>query len=563
MEVDNSKKIALQLRKVTKVYPNGTVANNEIDLTVHYGEIHALFGENGSGKTTLVKSILGEHPITDGKIKVDGQLLIKHSPEKAKLLGIAAVRQHFALIDNFSIFENVVLGCERQTEQNLARIENRYQKKLKMLQQRRDKSTTINKTEEYLESLKKLDQWKERKSETILCYQKGLQEEVRKLIEKFRLGLNIEAIVDDLSVNKKQKTEILKVLFRAAKIIIFDEPTSLISVSEIKQLLELLSLYKKMGKAVIFISHKVKEIRQIADWVTILRKGEAVGSFPISQISDEKLVDLMVGNQKLSDLGQVKRKPVQTKTMLQVSDLSLKTGQKWLLNEVNLNLKSGEIIGIAGVEENGQKELLEAIAQVDNRSQGGILYQDQINLQKLSPIEVKKRKIAYVPQDRQKQSLVLEETLIFNTFFSNWSNDRFFRFGLVNWNKIIETTKKIIHNYQVQGVSSLQQMVANLSGGNQQKFVIGRELESKPKLFLLHEPMWGIDVKTINYLSKLLIDFRNQGNSVLFASSELNDLLTLSDRILVMSKGKIMGEVNPQSANASQKIGRLITEEVF
>lgn len=559
---NNLQKTALKLEKVTKVYPNGIVANNQVDLEVHYGEIHALFGENGSGKTTLVKNILGENVITSGTIRVDQEMLATHSPEKAKQLGIAAVRQHFALIDNFSIFENVILGCERKTQSALLKIEKKYQKKLSQLQAQKTANSTEETTKKYANDLNRLKAWKEKESATLLCYQQGLKEEVSNLIEKFKLGLKPEVIVDELSVNKKQKVEILKILFRSVKIVIFDEPTSLISVSEIKQLLELLLMYKKLGKAVIFISHKVEEIRQIADWVTILRKGKVVGSFAIDKVSNDQLVSLMVGNQKLSDLATLKRKPIKDSTILEINNLSLKTAQKWVLNEVDFKLQGGEIVGIAGVEENGQKELLEAIARVGSRCKGRMLYKQGVDLQKLSPIEVKKQKIAYVPQDRQKQSLVLGENLIFNTFFDHWSSEEFFRFGLVNWKKITETTKTIIDRYQVQGVSALTQIAANLSGGNQQKFVIGRELESEPQLFLLHEPMWGIDVKTINYLSKLLIDFRNRGNSVLFASSELNDLLTLSDRVLVISKGHIMGEVNPRSANASQAIGKLMTKAV-
>lgn len=395
-----------------------------------------------------------------------------------------------------------------------------------------------------------------------MCYRNEIKEEVTELINKFKLGIKIERIVDELSVNKKQKTEILKVLFRAAKVVIFDEPTSLISVSEIQQLLELLLMYKKMGKAVIFISHKVEEIRKIADWVTVLRKGEVVGSVDVKKITNEELVSLMVGKQKLSDLAQAKTTPVQKRQMLQIKNLSLRSGEKWLLNEVNFEVKRGEIVGIAGLEENGQKELLETIVRIDKRGGGHILFQDDVALEKLSAIEVRDHHIAYVPQDRQKQSLVLDENLIFNTYFNNWGSNHFFRFGLINYPNIVQRAQRIINNYRVQGVTSLQERVANLSGGNQQKFVIGRELETQPQLLLLHEPMWGIDVKTINYLSKILIDFRNRGNSVLFASSELNDLLTLSDRVLVISKGHIMGEVNPRNKHASQQIGELMTKEV-
>ncbi len=511
-------KVALTLTDVTKIYPNGTVANHKINLEVKYGQIHALFGENGSGKTTLVKNILGENKITSGQIRVDDKLLSDNSPEKARMFDIAAVHQHFSLIGNFSVFENVVLsGGKKSKNQEL--------------------------------------------SKTVFCYQNALKKKVKGLIKKFNLNLKLEDIVADLAVNKKQKTEILKVLFREAKIIIFDEPTSVISTAEIDKLLKLLLAYKKMGKAIIFISHKIKEVRKIADWVTILRKGKVVGSFAIQDITDKKLIALMVGKQQLSDLSKLKRKAV-SDVLLNVDNLSLRKDGKDVLKEVSFTLKKGEIVGLAGLEENGQKELLEAIFQLQKNCSGTITYQNNIDLLQLSSMEVRDNKIGYVPQDRQNQSLVLEESIAFNTFFTNWNSSHFFRFGLIQWDNIFAASKQIIDKYHVYGVHTLQQKIKTLSGGNQQKFIIGRELESQPQLLLLHEPMWGIDVGTINYLTKLLVTCRNRGQSILFTSSEINDVLTLSDRVLVISRGHIMGEVSSQDKNASWKIGQLMTKKV-
>ena len=579
--------VAIKLENITKVYPNGILANSDINFTLKYGEIHAIFGENGAGKTTLIKILLGEIPVTSGKIFINNIFIKDHNPKISQNFDIAVIHQHFSLIDNFTIFENAILGYEIKNAQKIATIKQEYDQflaKIEAWYKNQDKNISIQK--EYEKALTKLNSWKAKQMTSFFCYNSGLQKELITIIEKFNLNLNIcdskfslrfkdffakfwqkpsaihsnKKYVEELSVNKKQKLEILKILFRNAKIIIFDEPTSVITANEIDAFLKSLLIYKKAGKAVVFISHKLKEIRKIADTITVLKAGKVVGNFTNNKkVTDKELIKLMIGNISLFSIKNLVRMPVSATNLLELKAVNLIQNQQKILDNVNLNLKKGEIVGLVGMENNGQKELLEIIACMQNCSSGSIFYKNNLFLAKKSPIFAREQGISYVPQDRTKVGLISNESLFFNTFFNNWKETSFFKNGLIKKKNICQRTQKIIEKYRVLGAVSDNQVANTLSGGNQQKFIIGRELMTNPQLLLIHEPTWGIDVGTINLLHKIMIDFRNQGNTILFASVELEETIKIADRILVMSRGQIQGELKTTNKkDVLTKIGQLM-----
>ncbi len=581
----NNEKNAIEIKNITKIFSNGVVANKNINFKLKYGEIHAILGENGAGKSTLIKILLGELNPTSGLIKINDTIISKNASSFAKKFNMSAVHQHFSLIDNFSVFENVILGFEKNNQKTnlnnqkeIDKVNIWYDKEMEKIKKegiKLKKKAKINLLNYLTHDLKKkyqkkifaLKQQKQEQNINFFCYQKSLKNELNKIINKFNLNLNLNSIIDDLSVTKKQKTEILKVLFKRAKIIIFDEPTSVISLSEIDDFLNSVLAYKKAGKAIVFISHKVNEIKKIADFVTVLRRGKVVGSFKNKDVSVDKMVSLMIGEKKLLPITDVKTNFKNRKEVLSVKNLNLKLGKKQLLQNINFSLYSGEIVGIAGIEENGQRDLLRALTQINNRWTGDVIFSSKtfnfkkVNLKQLNSSKTKKLGIAYVSKDRQNEGLLIHETLYLNTFFNNLDYPDWFFLGLINKAKIIERTKKIVSKYDVNGFVSIDQKANSLSGGNQQKFIIGRELETNPELLLIDEPSWGIDVGTINNLNHAFIKMRNKGKTILFVSANLDLILSLSDRVLVMNKGRIISELKPSEKDVKNKIGILMSRD--
>lgn len=584
----NSTTPAVQLVDIFKIYPSGIIANKKINFELKYGEIHALFGENGSGKTTLVKMIFGETTPTSGQIFINGKQIQNHNPQIANSLKMGIVHQHFGLIKNFSVFENLILGYEFKSAKSLQKLEKKYAIKLEKINYWKTEALETKKIssskilDQYNKKIRKLQIWKEKKAIGFTIGGRKMLAEIQNLNKKFKLGLNMKSYISDLTVTKQQKVEILKVLIKHAKIIIFDEPTSVLESKEIEEFIQSLDAYRKEGRAIVFITHKIEEITKIADRVSVIRKGEIIGTFKLPGVTNEKLISLMVGNQEVFPLTNIKRNPVQKETILQVENLNLKgLHNKKILHNLNFHMQKGEIVGIAGIEDNGQKELLEIIAGIETNFQGNLEFASpsmsfplhpnfrnnnkKQSWNKLGLQTLKKFGIAYISKNRIEESLLLSEPLYINLSFNDFENSNLFDSGFLHSfqkENARQITKKLIKSHSIKGVPDPDQPASSLSGGNQQKFVIARELWNKPSLLLVNEPTWGIDVYSIGIVYKLFLEHRSAGRSILFASGDLKEIVTLSDRVLVMSRGMIVGEVNPHSKTAYQEIGKLMTERV-
>ncbi len=619
--------IAIKTIALTNRFPNGLVSNDNNNFAVEYGKIHVIFGENGAGKSTFVKMLCGEIKPTSGQIWIKNQQVSSlHNPRLAMHLGIGIVRQHFNLIDDFSVFENVVLGYElvspsrrqknatafsqakndllfaKETElnnlrQEVIRIEDTYAvrlERLKMLPLNKDQgeteTTRLEQIKELLQQktlfLKKYDpKLVEKKYLNLMnaLYDKfnnqnltnfyrnsAARKELQKLITDFNLQINLNDKVKDISIVKQQQTEILKTLFRRSDIIIFDEPTSVLPSDQIKKFLDSLIQYKKQNKAIIFISHKINEIRHVADEITVLRQGKMVGNYQVDEITDEELVRLMVGGtpkiKTMEGSDQINSKPL----LLEAKNITLESYEGQNLQHLNFKLYQGEIVGLAGIENNGQSTLLRSLYGLEKLQQGSFHFHchqqnDQaassIRLDKLSIHHRQKLKIGYLSQDRIKETALLNQPLHINLVFNDLTNKRFFPYKMFNQNLAAQHVYDLIKKYQIAGFHSYKQPIRSLSGGNIQKFLIGREMEKQPHLLLIDEPTWGIDLKAKNFLYNLFLEVKTQQKmTLLFSSVDLKEIVTISDRVIVMSKGCIMGVVQIKDKTAAlHEIGTLIT----
>lgn len=607
---------AIKTINLTNRFPNGLVSNDNNNFTVEYGKIHVLFGENGAGKSTFVKMLCGEITPTSGQIWINNQKIpTNYNPRIATEMKIGIVRQHFSLIDDFTVFENVVLGYELKSSkkreinfknfivqkqkllasksaqienyrQKIVEIENLYAKQIDNL-----KTFPLQKTEtetERLEKIKKLlnqkklelkkynfqnlekyyDQkmtnlyhQKSKKDLTFNFNNKDIRKELQQIIIDFDLKINLNDRISEIDVNKQQQTEILKVLLRKLNIIIFDEPTSILPANQIKKFLNSLKKYKEQNKAIIFISHKINEIREIADEVSVLRQGKIVGNFKIDEISDKKLIKLMVGGEtKVQSLINFNQP---TTKLLEVRNLNSNINIKTNLQDINFSVFKGEIIGIAGIENNGQTDLLRGIYGLNKINSGTIDYffeNQKIPLHKLNIFQRQAKKIAFLSQDRIKESALIYQPLHINVAFNDLQNKHFFPNKIFNKKNAIERVLTIVKKYKVNGFQNYKQNVGSLSGGNIQKFLIGREMEKQPHLLLIDEPTWGIDIGAKNFIYNLFFKLKEQQKTIIFSSADLKEIALISDRIIVMSRGKIMGIItNTSNTNLIHKIGNLIS----
>ncbi len=607
---------AIKTINLTNRFPNGLVSNDNNNFTVEYGKIHVLFGENGAGKSTFVKMLCGEITPTSGQIWINNQKIpTNYNPRIATEMKIGIVRQHFSLIDDFTVFENVVLGYELKSSkkreinfknfivqkqkllasksaqienyrQKIVEIENLYAKQIDNL-----KTFPLQKTKtetERLEKIKKLlnqkklelkkynfqnlekyyDQkmtnlyhQKSKKDLTFNFNNKDIRKELQQIIIDFDLKINLNDRISEIDVNKQQQTEILKILLRKLNIIIFDEPTSILPANQIKKFLNSLKKYKEQNKAIIFISHKINEIREIADEVSVLRQGKIVGNFKIDEISDKKLIKLMVGGEtKVQSLINFNQP---TTKLLEVRNLNSNINIKTNLQDINFSVFKGEIIGIAGIENNGQTDLLRGIYGLNKINSGTIDYffeNQKIPLHKLNIFQRQAKKIAFLSQDRIKESALIYQPLHINVAFNDLQNKHFFPNKIFNKKNAIERVLTIVKKYKVNGFQNYKQNVGSLSGGNIQKFLIGREMEKQPHLLLIDEPTWGIDIGAKNFIYNLFFKLKEQQKTIIFSSADLKEIALISDRIIVMSRGKIMGIItNTSNTNLIHKIGNLIS----
>ena len=477
----------VELEGVTKRFP-GVVANDSVDLALRAGEIHALVGENGAGKSTLMRVLYGLYPPDEGRIKMRGEEVRISSPRHALAHGIGMVHQHFVLVDRFTVTENIVLGAEGGP-------------------------------------LLSLDEAGER---------------IRSLAQDYGFAIDPGRRVEDLSVGEEQRVEILKALYRGVDILILDEPTAVLTPSETTELFENLRRLRADGKTVVFISHKLDEVLAIADRITVLRRGKVVGETTPAQTSKAKLAEMMVGRPVLFRL----EKPTAEigEPVLEVSGLTLEES----LRDIDLVVRAGEIVGIAGVEGNGQLALAETIVGL-RKPDAGTIRIDGHDVTGRPVSEVRAHGLAYIPEDRHDRGLVLDMTLWENSVLGHTSGREYTgSAGLLLIRKIKDLAKRLVKQFDVRA-RSVTVDAATLSGGNQQKLILARELEGSPRLLLAHQPTRGLDVGAIEFVWRKILEQKEAGRAVLLISAELDEIYELSDRILTIYEGRISGEYGPDA----------------
>lgn len=473
--------LAVEMRDITKRFA-GMTANDHINLLVERGEIHSLLGENGAGKTTLMKILFGLYKADEGTIRINGQEISSMTPRQAFGLGIGMVRQHFMLVNNLTVLENIILGSEPG-------------------------SVTVDR--------------------------KAARQKVQALSDQYHFDLELDARVAELSVGMKQRVEILKTIYRGAEIIILDEPTAVLTPLEVRQLLDILLDMKRQGKTIIFITHKLGETMEVSDRVTVLRGGKSVELVNTKDTNAHELASMMVGYEVSFELEKPdvpKGAPILT---LEGARL-LPQAQ----SPVSFEIRAGEIFGIAGVEGNGQQQMEEAIMGLLRLKEGKILFKGQ-DITALSPRKRRAMGIGYIPSDRFKQAILPGFSLSDNYLLGNQFDEQYAPHGLLNHKFLAEQGRELMKRFDVRAVG-LSQTIGSLSGGNQQKLVLGREVGKNPDLVIACQPIRGLDIGAIKFIHQVLLDLRAQGKAVLLISAELSDLFQLSDRIGVLYKGELM-----------------------
>lgn len=493
----------IEMREITKIFGE-FVANDKINLELRKGEIHALLGENGAGKSTLMNMLAGLLEPTSGEIVVNGKSEKLDSPSKAASLGIGMVHQHFMLVEAFTVAENIILGSEVTNKGVL--------------------------------DLKKANA------------------DILELSERYGLAVDPTAKVEDISVGAQQRVEILKTLYRGADILIFDEPTAVLTPAEIMELMDIMKALVKEGKSIILITHKLDEIRAVADRVTVIRRGKSIQTVSIEGATNKDLAEMMVGRSVSFVTEKEEAQPKEV--VLQISDLVVNENRGVpAVKELSLDVRAGEIVGIAGIDGNGQSELIQAITGLRKVKSGSIKIKGQ-EVVGLSPRKITEMNVSHVPEDRHRDGLVLEMMLSENIALQTYYKEPLSKNGVLNYNQINSYARKLMEEFDVRAANEIVPASA-LSGGNQQKAIIAREVDRNPDLLIVSQPTRGLDVGAIEYIHKRLIDERDKGKAVLVVSFELDEILNLSDRIAVIHDGKIQGIVKPSETN-KQELGILM-----
>jgi simple sugar transport system ATP-binding protein len=482
----------LEMRGITKRFP-GVVANDHVDLDLRKGEVHALLGENGAGKSTLMNILYGLYRPDEGEILLDGKKIVFSSAKDAIDRGIGMVHQHFMLIPVMTVAENIVLEIEPT------------------------------------------------KAGVLLDYAKAA-ERVREISTQYGLAVNPTAKIESISVGQQQRVEILKALYRGADVLILDEPTAVLTPQEAGELFAIVKSLQEGGTSIIFISHKLNEVLEIADRITVLRRGKTIDTVPREGATEEGLAKLMVGREVLL---RVDKKPPETgETLLEVRNLHVKDERGLpAVRDVALTVRAGEIVGIAGVEGNGQSELIEAITGLRRAESGEVVVAGQV-VSHPSARRMLDAGVGHIPEDRQRRGLVLEFSIAENIALHDYNTSPDSRFGWLFPRRLIERARGLIREFDIRGGGPTT-LGGALSGGNQQKVVAAREVARDPKVLVAAQPTRGLDVGAIEYLHRRLVEERDEGRAILLVSLELDEVLSLSDRILVMYEGEVVGEHQP------------------
>ena len=493
----------IEMREITKVFGE-FVANDKINLELRKGEIHALLGENGAGKSTLMNMLAGLLEPTSGEIVVNGQVVKLDSPSKAASLGIGMVHQHFMLVEAFTVAENIILGSEltKNGVLDIARA----------------------------------------------------SREILELSERYGLAVDPSAKVADISVGAQQRVEILKTLYRGADILIFDEPTAVLTPSEIDELMAIMKNLVKEGKSIILITHKLDEIRAVSDRVTVIRRGKSIETVEIAGATNADLAEMMVG--RSVSFKTEKQVPQPKEVVLSIKDLVVNENRGVpAVKNLSLDVRAGEIVGIAGIDGNGQSELIQAITGLRKIESGSVELKGQ-SIVGLHPRQITELSVGHVPEDRHRDGLVLEMMISENIALQTYYKEPLSKKGILNYTNILDYAKKLMQEFDVRSASEIVPASA-LSGGNQQKAIIAREIDRNPDLLIVSQPTRGLDVGAIEYIHKRLIQERDNGKAVLVVSFELDEILNVSDRIAVIHDGKIQGIVTPETTN-KQELGVLM-----
>ena len=492
---------AIEMLNITKKFP-GIIANDDITLQLKKGEIHALLGENGAGKSTLMSVLFGLYQPEAGEIKKDGKTVKIKDPNDANELGIGMVHQHFKLVECFSVLDNIILGVEPNK----------------------------------LGFLKKAE----------------AKKKVLELSEKYGLKINPDAIIEDITVGMQQRTEILKMLYRDNEILIFDEPTAVLTPQEISELMKILKNLAAEGKSILFISHKLTEIMEVADRCTVLRKGKYIGTVETANTTMEELSAMMVGRDVNFHVEKKEAEPKDVVLAVEGLTVASKVHKNNAVKDVSFKVRAGEIVCIAGIDGNGQTELVHALSGLEPALSGKI----SLCGKDITNAPIRKRNtmgLSHIPEDRHKHGLVLDYTLEENMILQRYFEPEFTnKFGMLIPGNIRSYAERLIEQYDVRSGQGPVTTVRSMSGGNQQKAIIARELDKNPELLIAVQPTRGLDVGAIEYIHKQLVAQRDAGKAVLLVSLELDEVMDVPDRILVMYEGRIAGEFDPKTVTQEE-----------
>lgn len=497
---DEQNDYVIEMRHITKEFP-GIIANDDITLQLRRGEIHALLGENGAGKSTLMSVLFGLYQPEKGEILKDGKVVKINSPNDATALGIGMVHQHFKLVECFSVLDNIILGAE----------------------------------------------------DTILGFtqKQKAKQKVLELSEKYGFNIDLKARIDEITVGMQQRTEILKMLYRDNEILIFDEPTAVLTPQEIDELMQIMHNLAEEGKSILFITHKLNEIMAVADRCTVLRKGKYIGTVNVADTTKEELSTMMVGH---AVKFEVDKEPAQPKeAILEVENLCVrdKIHKKAAVKDISFEVHAGEIVCVAGIDGNGQSELVYALAGLEPIEKGKIVLLGE-DITKKSIRYRNVHGMSHIPEDRHKYGLVLDYTLEQNMVLQRYFEPQFQKGGFIKFSEVRKYSDMLVDKFDVRSGQGSVTVARSMSGGNQQKAIVARELDRPHKLLIAVQPTRGLDVGAIEYIHSQIVKDRDEGAGVLLVSLELDEVMNLSDRILVMYEGEIVGELDPKKTTVQE-----------
>ena len=492
---------AIEMRNITKRFP-GIVANDNITLQLKRGEIHALLGENGAGKSTLMSVLFGLYQPEEGQILKDGEVVKIHDPNDANRLGIGMVHQHFKLVECFSVLDNIILGVEPNKFGFLRKDEAR--------------------------------------------------QKVMELSNRYGLHVDPDAIIEDITVGMQQRTEILKMLYRENEILIFDEPTAVLTPQEIDELMEIMRGLAAEGKSILFISHKLNEIMSVADRCSVLRKGKYIGTVEVANTTKEELSRMMVGRDVEFVVHKEPAKPTDVVLDVQGLTVASKMHKNNAVKNVSFQVRRGEIVCIAGIDGNGQTELVYGLTGLEPVKEGHVMFLGE----DITHASIRKRSVmgmSHIPEDRHKHGLVLDYSLEYNLILQRYFEPQFTSaIGFLRRGNIREYADRLIDQYDVRSGQGAITIARSMSGGNQQKAIVAREIDRDPELLIAVQPTRGLDVGAIEYIHKQIVAQRDQNKGVLLVSLELEEVMSLSDRILVMYEGEIVGQLDPKTTTVEE-----------